>query len=249
MAEVRSIFRRRTLTGRSRGHIVELSDPPCSLHHAVVRAIPALAAQRLSGRASTSCPSLRSVISTGSWPSGMASIAANASCVLPMAALLDARALDDDASGRGHPALVGTARCQSPSLGHGHGCDRCRTPCRPATARSWCTEEYAPGGVFARLDGWLAANAAKHGFFRPYTTWRGGVQPEPWHLSYAPVAEVARWRQFSIGSVAGGTGCRARRSARRGGPGVAGDHRALRAQHRRRPPGAGGYFCDQARLK
>ena len=26
------------------------------------------------------------------------------------------------------------------------------------------------------------------GFFRPYTTDRGGVAPEPWHLSYAPVA-------------------------------------------------------------
>jgi hypothetical protein len=26
------------------------------------------------------------------------------------------------------------------------------------------------------------------GFFRPYSTDRGGVSPEPWHLSYAPVA-------------------------------------------------------------
>ena len=26
------------------------------------------------------------------------------------------------------------------------------------------------------------------GFFRPYATDRGGVQPEPWHLSYAPVS-------------------------------------------------------------
>jgi hypothetical protein len=29
------------------------------------------------------------------------------------------------------------------------------------------------------------------GFFRPYTTDRGGVQPEPWHLSYAPLAQAA----------------------------------------------------------
>jgi hypothetical protein len=29
------------------------------------------------------------------------------------------------------------------------------------------------------------------GFFRPYATDRGGVSPEPWHLSYAPVAQAA----------------------------------------------------------
>ena len=32
------------------------------------------------------------------------------------------------------------------------------------------------------------------GFFRPYTTDRGGVAPEPWHLSYAPVAARAQAR-------------------------------------------------------
>jgi hypothetical protein len=30
-----------------------------------------------------------------------------------------------------------------------------------------------------------------YGFFRPYGNDRGGVAPEPWHLSYAPVAERA----------------------------------------------------------
>ena len=35
------------------------------------------------------------------------------------------------------------------------------------------------------------------GFFRPYATDRGGVSPEPWHLSYAPVADVAAAR-FSL---------------------------------------------------
>ena len=51
--------------------------------------------------------------------------------------------------------------------------------------------EFAADGVFARLDAWLSRNAAGHGFFRPYSTWRGGVQPEPWHLSHAAVAGVA----------------------------------------------------------
>ncbi len=49
-------------------------------------------------------------------------------------------------------------------------------------------EEYAPGGVFAGLARWLDANLERFGFFRPYDVDRGGVHPEPWHISYAPVA-------------------------------------------------------------
>ena len=51
--------------------------------------------------------------------------------------------------------------------------------------------EYVRGGVFARLVEFLSANAARWGFFLPYDSDRGGVQPEPWHLSYAPVATAA----------------------------------------------------------
>jgi LAS superfamily LD-carboxypeptidase LdcB len=51
--------------------------------------------------------------------------------------------------------------------------------------------EFAASGPFANLDAWLANNMSSFGFFRPYTTDRGGVQPEPWHLSYAPVADAA----------------------------------------------------------
>jgi LAS superfamily LD-carboxypeptidase LdcB len=51
--------------------------------------------------------------------------------------------------------------------------------------------EFAPGGCFARLGDWLDSNMGRFGFFRPYSTYRGGVQPEPWHLSYAPVAVPA----------------------------------------------------------
>jgi LAS superfamily LD-carboxypeptidase LdcB len=51
--------------------------------------------------------------------------------------------------------------------------------------------EYAPGGVFERLTHWLDAHAEEGGFFRPYDHDRGGVQPEPWHLSYAPIAGAA----------------------------------------------------------
>jgi LAS superfamily LD-carboxypeptidase LdcB len=51
--------------------------------------------------------------------------------------------------------------------------------------------ETEPGGVFHGLHQWLDENMARYGFFRPYRTYRGGVFPEPWHLSYAPVSTVA----------------------------------------------------------
>ena len=52
-------------------------------------------------------------------------------------------------------------------------------------------EEFTGRGPFVRLNEWLGANLGNFGFFRPYTTDRGGVRPEPWHLSYAPVAVPA----------------------------------------------------------
>src|SRR5690606_3297222 len=58
-------------------------------------------------------------------------------------------------------------------------------------------QEFAPDGVFAALGTWLDAHAGEFGFYRPYSTWRGGVQPEPWHLSHAAVAAAAQG-QFSV---------------------------------------------------
>jgi LAS superfamily LD-carboxypeptidase LdcB len=51
--------------------------------------------------------------------------------------------------------------------------------------------EYAADGMFAKLDRWLTQHAGSYGFYRPYDRDRGGVQPEPWHLSFAPVATAA----------------------------------------------------------
>ena len=55
-------------------------------------------------------------------------------------------------------------------------------------------EEFAAGGPFADLAQWLQGNAAHFGFFRPFRGVRSGVQPEPWHYSFAPIAESARKR-------------------------------------------------------
>lgn len=48
--------------------------------------------------------------------------------------------------------------------------------------------EYAAGGPFAALGAWLDRHAEDFGFFRPYDIERGGVRPEPWHISHAPVS-------------------------------------------------------------
>jgi LAS superfamily LD-carboxypeptidase LdcB len=55
-------------------------------------------------------------------------------------------------------------------------------------------QEFAPGGPFAKLDLWLTQHAPRFGFFRPFRGVRSGVQPEPWHFSFAPIAEKARRR-------------------------------------------------------
>ncbi|HUX74392.1 MAG TPA: M15 family metallopeptidase [Steroidobacteraceae bacterium] len=53
-------------------------------------------------------------------------------------------------------------------------------------------DQYAPDGPFAPLAAWLDRHAARFGFFRPYRGILSGVQAEPWHFSFAPLAETAR---------------------------------------------------------
>jgi LAS superfamily LD-carboxypeptidase LdcB len=51
--------------------------------------------------------------------------------------------------------------------------------------------EVAAGGLFDPLHCWLderMASGASHGFYRPYQRDLGGVAPERWHLSYAPLS-------------------------------------------------------------
>jgi LAS superfamily LD-carboxypeptidase LdcB len=51
--------------------------------------------------------------------------------------------------------------------------------------------EVDPGGMHAPLHAWLderIASGTSFGFYRPYDLDRGGVAPERWHLSYAPVS-------------------------------------------------------------
>ncbi|MEH6543432.1 MAG: M15 family metallopeptidase [Porticoccaceae bacterium] len=52
------------------------------------------------------------------------------------------------------------------------------------------TDEYCKGGPFSALNVWLQEEVDAHPdiFFRPYTVDGDGTAPEPWHLSYAPLA-------------------------------------------------------------
>ena len=52
-------------------------------------------------------------------------------------------------------------------------------------------EEYEAGGVLADFNHWLAELIDRDqacGFFRPYSSDIGSVAPEPWHISYRPMA-------------------------------------------------------------
>jgi LAS superfamily LD-carboxypeptidase LdcB len=182
-------FSHSELTGRSRGHVIELAEPPCCLHREV--AGPFLAMRAAAARDGID---LVPFSSFRDFERQLAIWNAKASGERELrdagGRLLDAMALDED-------ARVAAILCWSalPGASRHHGgtdldvMDAAALP--PGYRLQVIPEEYAPGGVFARLGAWLEAHAADYGFYRPYTSWRGGVQPEPWHLSYAPVAEAA----------------------------------------------------------
>lgn len=61
--------------------------------------------------------------------------------------------------------------------------------------------EYGPGGAFERLTRWLDRHMRRYGFYRPYDAGSRGTAPEPWHLSFAPVARQAE-RQLDTATLA-----------------------------------------------
>ena len=188
-------FSPQQLTGRSRSHIVDVPVPPCSLHHAVVAPFMALrAAAAADGIDLVPISSFRDfnrqlTIWNGKCR-GERELRGSGGVVL------DAKSLDED-------ALVSTILHWSALPGasrHHWGTDMdvIDAAAMPAGYRPRLeTEEFAHGGVFSRLDKWLAERSAELGFYRPYASYRGGFQPEPWHLSYAPVAAQAL-QQFSV---------------------------------------------------
>ena len=62
---------------------------------------------------------------------------------------------------------------------------------KPGQSAQLVVSESEIGGPFYEFHRWLdkvLAETNNEGFFRPYAQDCGGISPEPWHLSYAPMA-------------------------------------------------------------
>ncbi len=179
----------RELTGRARTHVVDLDVPRCTLHRDAVE--PFLA---MRGAALAAGLDLIAVSSFRDFDRQLAIWNAKFRGERPLldraSQPLDARALAPEERVEAilwWSALPGASR-------HHWGSDfdvidRAALP-DGATAQL-VPAEFAAGGPFARLDAWLGEHMQRFGFFRPYVSVRDGVSPEPWHLSYAPVAQSA----------------------------------------------------------
>jgi len=178
------------LTGRSRTHLAELRDPACTLHNEV-------AAPFLAMRAAAAADGIELVAFSGFrdferqltiWNGkfrGERPMLDRAGQPLQALALAPAERV---AAILWWSALPGASR-------HHWGTDFDVLDARamPEGYRLQVVPaEYEASGPFHRLTTWLDAHMHAFGFFRPYTTARGGVSPEPWHLSYAPVAARAQ---------------------------------------------------------
>jgi LAS superfamily LD-carboxypeptidase LdcB len=177
------------LTGRARDHVTELKDPRCALHNEVVAPFLAMrAAAAADGIDLVAFSSFRDfdrqlAIWNGKFR-GERPMQDRAGVALDALALTPAERVQ---AILWWSALPGASR-------HHWGTDIDVADARVLTAGhrlQVVPAEYAPGGPFAHLTTWLDAHMHAFGFFRPYATDRGGVSPEPWHLSYAPVAQHA----------------------------------------------------------
>ncbi|MGD9842356.1 MAG: M15 family metallopeptidase [Steroidobacteraceae bacterium] len=174
------------ITGLTDSHIVKLGQPNCALHYEVVSSYLAMAdAARLDGIALQPCSAYRSFASqlqiwNRKWR-GERPLYGRDGLALNYAELSPDQLLE---------AILTWSAIPGGSRHHwGSDLDLIDTAAVPAGYTvQLIPAEYATDGVFARLTGWLNQHAIKFGFFRPYRTDRGGVIPEPWHFSYAPVS-------------------------------------------------------------
>ncbi len=174
------------ITGRARTHIVALDSPRCALHYEVVAAFLAMRdAAALDGIDLQAASSFRDfdqqvAIWNAKWCGERP--------------LLDRRGQPLDPASLPEAERVDAILCWSAVPGgsrHHWGSDIDvidRAALGPGYKVQLVEQEYRPDGVFAGLTRWLDANMRRFGFFRPFREDRGGVSPEPWHLSYAPVS-------------------------------------------------------------
>jgi len=177
------------LTGRARTHIVELEAPRCALHYEVVTSFLAMRdAASVEGIDLQAVSSFRDferqlLLWNRKW-GGARPLYARDGSVLVHAQLSEAELVD---------AILAWSAVPGGSRHHwGSDIDVADAAAMPEGYQvQLLPGEYAAGGVFARLTAWLDRNMARFGFFRPFGSDRGGAGIEPWHLSYAPVANEA----------------------------------------------------------
>lgn len=174
------------LTGRARTHVVELNQPRCVLHYEVVASFLAMRdAAAYDGIDLTARSGFRDfdtqlAIWNRKW-SGERPLYGRSGQLIERASVPDSEMVD---------AILCWSAIPGGSRHHwGSDIDVIDTAAVPAGYQvELLPREYAKDGIFARLSAWLDANMHSFGFFRPYRLDRGGVSPEPWHLSYAPVS-------------------------------------------------------------
>ena len=178
------------LTGQARTHIAKVPEPDCALHaHVVAPFLNLRRAAQADGFDLTPQSSFRDfarqlTIWNGKFSGQRPMVDA---CGRP----LDVHGLS--ASERVEAILLWSALPGASRHHWGTDVDLIDARATPPGYRVGLTpEEFAAGGPFAPLGEWLEANAARFGFFRPFRGVLSGVQAEPWHFSFAPVAENAR---------------------------------------------------------
>jgi LAS superfamily LD-carboxypeptidase LdcB len=177
------------LTGRARTHIVDLDDPRCALHREAVQPF-------LDMRAAAAAAGF-DLVPVSSFRDFDAQLKIWNEKHRGERTLYDRAGLRLEHAKLNESELIDAMLCWSAVPGasrHHWGTeidvvDRNALP--PGQGAKLLPIEYGPKGPFARLNDWLDEHMQAYGFFRPYANDRGGVAPEPWHLSYAPVAEGA----------------------------------------------------------
>jgi LAS superfamily LD-carboxypeptidase LdcB len=175
------------LTGRDRGHLVPLAEPRCLLHAAAVE--PFLAMRTAAARAGFD------LVPVSSFRDFERQRSIWNAKFRGERQTLDRRERPVRMKTLGPGARIEAILCWSALPGasrHHWGTDVDVADGRVAGYRPRLeADEYRRGGPFAALTRWLSAHMRHFGFYRPYSSRRPGVQPEPWHLSYAPVARGA----------------------------------------------------------
>ncbi len=186
------------LTGKARSHIVAVADTVGALHHHVVTPFQGL---RLAAAAAGF--QLEAVSTFRDFDRQLLIWNRKFNGEMPLydAAGLKLDTLQLSPSERVTAILLWSALPGASRHHWGTDLDLIDAGTPPGRRAALVAAEFAPGGPFAALAAWLEEHAARFGFFRPFRGKRSGVQPEPWHYSFAPVADMAR-RQLTCETLA-----------------------------------------------